>query len=194
MVFMENNRFGYEVKFLNLPFNYKPVDKNWCIEKCISLGFTYKEPNINQNLTANMIPIDVYFHDQGLFDVLSELICKDSKYNLDIFRNTSKNLIKNKDIKKFINNDRWFKNDLKSHIEQKNPRFIKPLWELYIFAAAYYLDVCIYVFKDSQNIWVYFRKGWPKYKKVDMKNEKCIYLYMYERINYINVVTNVTGP
>ncbi|XP_050547074.1 uncharacterized protein LOC126908821 [Daktulosphaira vitifoliae] len=139
---------------------------------------------MNQKLTPNMIPVDIYFNENGLFDVLSELICRDRKFSLDMYKNTSKNLIKNKEIKKFINNDSWFKNKIIADARS-------PCWELDIFAAAYYLDVCIYFFKKEYDTWVYFRKGWPRYEKVDMKNEKCIHLYLDK--NYIGVVTNVTG-
>ncbi|XP_050533989.1 uncharacterized protein LOC126901531 [Daktulosphaira vitifoliae] len=177
--------YYFSTTYLDLPYHYKPVDNEWCREKCTSLGFTYQKSIMNQKLTPNKIPVEFYFNKNGLFDVLSDLICRDRKFSLDMYRNTSINRLKNKDIKKFVRNSRRFQKNIKPGVENI-------IWELDIFAAAYYLDVCIYLFEEYKNIWIYFRKGWPQYKKVDMKNEKCIYLYTCE--NYIGVVTNVTGP
>ncbi|XP_050533141.1 uncharacterized protein LOC126901053 isoform X2 [Daktulosphaira vitifoliae] len=171
----------FVIEYVDLPFYYTPVDKEWCREKCKSLGFTYQEPIMNQKLTSNMFPVDVFFDNQGFFIVLSELICRDIKINHNIHRNIIENLIKNENIKKFVNNDSWFENNITS--VNKNPYI-----EMVIFAAAYYLDVCIYVFKKEYDAWIYFRKGWPNYNEIDMKNEKCIYLYMDE--DHTNFMTN----
>ncbi|XP_050545038.1 uncharacterized protein LOC126907646 isoform X2 [Daktulosphaira vitifoliae] len=59
-----------------------------------------------------------------------------------------------------------------------------------LLAAAYLLDVCIFVYINNKD-WFLFRKDWPNYDKLDMKDEKCIYLYMNE--TQIGIVTMVVG-
>ncbi|XP_050533986.1 uncharacterized protein LOC126901530 isoform X2 [Daktulosphaira vitifoliae] len=192
IIISNRNQISYGGKFLDLPFHYKPVDKEWCREKCTSLGFTYKEPNMNQKLTPNMIPVDIFFNNRLLYHVLSELICRNYRFYFSIYRNTVENLITNEEIKRFINNDSWFENVLKQRVQNERSSFNSNIRDLEIFAAAHYLDVCIYVFKDKLNLWMYFRKGWPNYNEVNMENEKCIYLY--ENNHHIGVVTNVNNP
>lgn len=59
-----------------------------------------------------------------------------------------------------------------------------------LFAAAYYIDVCIFLYRKKEDDWILFHKDWPKYDKLDLNNEKCIYLY--EKKNNLDIVSYVS--
>ncbi|XP_050522437.1 uncharacterized protein LOC126895029 [Daktulosphaira vitifoliae] len=55
------------------------------------------------------------------------------------------------------------------------------------YAAAYYLDVCIFLFMRDRE-WMFFDKNGPNYSEKDMENKKCIYLFRHESKRTIGVV------
>ncbi|XP_050522439.1 RING finger protein PFF0165c-like isoform X2 [Daktulosphaira vitifoliae] len=55
------------------------------------------------------------------------------------------------------------------------------------YAAAYYLDVCIFLFM-REGEWAFFDKNGPNYTDEDMENKKCIYLFKHESEKTIGVV------
>ncbi|XP_050525984.1 uncharacterized protein LOC126896880 isoform X2 [Daktulosphaira vitifoliae] len=72
----------------------------------------------------------------------------------------------------------------------ENNEVVISIWDtVEILAAAYYLNVCIYVYEFPENIWILYRNISTRF---DSKNEKCIYLYKTE-IHW-GVVTNLTSP
>ncbi|XP_050522443.1 uncharacterized protein LOC126895032 [Daktulosphaira vitifoliae] len=55
------------------------------------------------------------------------------------------------------------------------------------FAAAYYLDVCIFLFVRVGE-WMFFDKNGLNCSQEDIENKKCIYLFKHEREKTIGVV------
>ncbi|XP_050521820.1 uncharacterized protein LOC126894681 isoform X1 [Daktulosphaira vitifoliae] len=239
----------FDTKEFKTSHYYNPVDEEWKREKCRSLGFTFNEPITEQKFTSFMIPVDSFFNNDGMYYILSEVVCGSQKIRHQLQRNIIQNLMENQDIKQLFG-DELFNDYIKNTIKISDPvepdrresceacpicyenstiiletcnhaicqectdklkikkqyncplcrsqieKFIDINGEVQskcgcieLFAAAYYLDVCIYVYDNIQKYWLVYRKDWPNYDNLDMKDEKCIYLYVTE--NRFGIVHNV---
>ncbi|XP_050521821.1 uncharacterized protein LOC126894681 isoform X2 [Daktulosphaira vitifoliae] len=185
----------FDTKEFKTSHYYNPVDEEWKREKCRSLGFTFNEPITEQKFTSFMIPVDSFFNNDGMYYILSEVVCGSQKIRHQLQRNIIQNLMENQDIKQLFG-DELFNDYIKNTIKISDPVEPDRRGEVQskcgcieLFAAAYYLDVCIYVYDNIQKYWLVYRKDWPNYDNLDMKDEKCIYLYVTE--NRFGIVHNV---
>ncbi|XP_050521560.1 uncharacterized protein LOC126894531 [Daktulosphaira vitifoliae] len=173
---------------------YNKVDLNWKINKCKKLGFTRKNSMVGQQITSNMIPVDVYFNKSGLYELLAEFLCQDITISSIIQNNVFKNMKENNNIKIFFNSEERYNEYIEEFIDVQDTNIERPSLDTELLAISDYLDVCIYLFKNLKNVWFVFRgKDWPDYRGVDMKYEDCIYLYENNDGTF-GVVSNVTGP
>ncbi|XP_050542201.1 uncharacterized protein LOC126906024 [Daktulosphaira vitifoliae] len=66
--------------------------------------------------------------------------------------------------------------------KQYKSGFLLTYLDFYILSVV--IDKCIYYYEHDFNIWMFFRKNWPNYSTLDMKNEKCIYIAVKEKFVY----------
>ncbi|XP_050522429.1 uncharacterized protein LOC126895026 [Daktulosphaira vitifoliae] len=73
--------------------------------------------------------------------------------------------------------------DFSFYLDKDEGNVISACGYMDLLAAAHYLDVCIFV-HYSLNVWLYFDKDYT----LDMKEKKCIYLYVYN--NTYGIITS----
>ncbi|XP_050525986.1 uncharacterized protein LOC126896881 isoform X2 [Daktulosphaira vitifoliae] len=106
--FMIDGDIKLHHKKINSPVYYNPVDTIWKIEKCHSLGFTYKEVNTKVMFTSFVLPVELYYTEKSLPIILSELICGDRLLRKRFARNIVNNLISNDDIKQLFKTEKMY--------------------------------------------------------------------------------------
>ncbi|XP_050548672.1 uncharacterized protein LOC126910284 [Daktulosphaira vitifoliae] len=183
----------YNTIEFNIPLYYNPVDEKWRIEKCVKLGFTHNKSMVGEMFISNMIPVDIFFNKFGIYELLSEYLCKNLKLSSQMQRNVLEKLNESEKILAFFRRRDWFDLYIKKYIIVEEERIQSQCGDVEMFAISEYLDVCIYLYRSENNDWTVFReKNWPNYDGVDMKDEECIYLYLNN--DRIGIVSNVTGP
>ncbi|XP_050522263.1 uncharacterized protein LOC126894927 [Daktulosphaira vitifoliae] len=76
------------------------------------------------------------------------------------------------------------------YLDKEEGKDISPGDLIEFFAAAYYLDVCIFLY-FKENEWMFFDKNGLNYSEEDMNSKKCIYLYINRYKYTMGVVTTL---
>ncbi|XP_050529625.1 uncharacterized protein LOC126899110 [Daktulosphaira vitifoliae] len=188
----EKNSYNIIKENLDMINHYfQPVDLIWRKNKCVELQLIYKKllkifvPHKNQKLTIPIIEESEQFDNDanGFFKALS-FVLSGSKHNYTQLKSKVLQEVKqNENISKCMGED-----NKKEYLKQMDNDSVI-LNDIDMLSAAHVLNTCIYIYYADSNLWMFFRPGWPNYSKLDMKEEKCIYLAIEKQsifvVNYV---------
>ncbi|XP_050536841.1 uncharacterized protein LOC126903009 isoform X2 [Daktulosphaira vitifoliae] len=172
----------FDLKILKIEHFFQPVDSNYLEEKLKTFDFKFKDLKIHRNSDPNNLPqilttpskidtSDIYLNSTHYFlcNILNVSYMDEYKIRNLIYEA----FLHNEIVNKFIISAETKKNYLE---KRKIEQFGVKLQYLELFVTALVLNVCIYIYDEVLDHWLFFHKDWPNYKNLDMKQEKCIYL------------------